>query len=154
MFQTSWTFGKENFARVRELRRLCFVEEQGIAEEEEFDAFDGVSAHLLVEDEHGASIAAGRIFPDGEVTRIGRVCVAPGFRSERYDDLVLRLLLYKAENLMGASIVTCPREAEAPFYERFGFRREGEAFFARGATRLRLAVPREGVVWTSECKGG
>ncbi|MCE5236612.1 MAG: GNAT family N-acetyltransferase [Clostridiaceae bacterium] len=137
---------------MRALRSACFVEEQGIAPNEEFDVCDGISAHLFVEDGSGESIAAGRIFPDGESTRIGRICVAPPYRGERYDDLVLRLLLYKAEGLAGGNIVACPRSEEAPFYERFGFRREGAPYFERNALRVRLSVPRDGIVWRSECK--
>lgn len=153
MFKTRWSFGRENFESVRALRRACFVDEQGVAPDEEFDAFDGISAHLFVEDESGAPIAAGRIFPDGDITRVGRICVAPPYRDGRYDDLVLRLLLYKAEGLAGNAVVTCPREADAPVYERFGFRREGAPFFGRGSLRVRLRVPRDGIVWHSECGG-
>lgn len=152
MFQARWSFGRENFERIREMRHFCFVQEQGIAQSEEFDDFDGISAHLFVEDEAGTPIASGRIFPDGEYTRIGRIATMPAYRSERYDDLVLRLLLYKAEGLAGKSIVTCPRESEAAFYERFGFRREGEPFFERNAMRIKLTVPRDGILWHSDCK--
>ncbi|HWS29463.1 MAG TPA: hypothetical protein VN512_05035 [Clostridia bacterium] len=152
MFQARWSFGRENFERVREMRRFCFVQEQGIAQSEEFDAFDGISAHLFVEDEAGTPIASGRIFPDRDITRIGRITTMPDFRNERYDDLVLRLLLYKAEGLAGKSIVTCPRESEAAFYEPFGFKRDGASFFGRNAMRVRLSVPRDGILWHSDCK--
>jgi predicted GNAT family N-acyltransferase len=153
MFQARWSFGRENFDRVRQLRSACFVEEQGVDEKEEFDAFDGVSAHLFVEDSSGQPIAVGRMFPDGETTRIGRICVAPAFRGQLYDDLVLRILLYKAEGLAGNTVVTCPQEKDAPFYERFGFAREGEPFFERNALRVRLYVPRDKIVWPKECGG-
>ncbi len=153
MFQTRWSFGRENFDYVRQLRLSCFVEEQGIDENEEFDAFDGISAHLFVEDSTGEPIAAGRIFPDGETTRIGRICVAPKFRGRLYDDLVLRILLYKAEGLAGNNVVTYPAEKDVPFYERFGFVRAGEPFFERNAQRVKLCVQRDKIVWPKECGG-
>ena len=152
MFEARWSFGKENFSRVRDMRLQCFVNKQGISAKEEFDKFDGISAHLFVEDETGAPIATGRIFPHGEETRIGRIAVAEGYEGKGYGDLVLRMLLYKAEALMGAAVATEPRLEDARLFEPFGFIAQGEPFFKRSAMRVLMRVQRDAILWPSQCK--
>ena len=99
-------------------------------------------------DEKGP-IAAGRIFPQGTATGIGAIAVAPGRRGEPFGELVLRILLDKAQTLAGDPILARIRPEEIPLYTAFGFARvEGV-----GTAGL-YQVPRDGIRWHSACQEG
>lgn len=154
MFEGHWQFGLHQGGDALALRRRVFVEEKGIPEAEEFDAFDEYAAHLFLRDmDTGAPIAAGRIYPDGEDTRIGRIAVLPEYRNEPYDEFVLRVLLDKAQTLAGQRILIDADAAEEALCLPFGFRETGEARQSRGAMRKTLFVPADGVIWHSACGG-
>ncbi|MDR0840146.1 MAG: hypothetical protein LBN26_02005 [Christensenellaceae bacterium] len=153
MFQSKWEIGyaaKEALA----LRREVFVQEQGVAEDEEFSPIDAFAAHVYVWDEKGP-IAAGRMYPGGGATlRIGRIAVAPAHRAEPFDELVLRILLDKAGQTPYTTIAATLSPEESPLYARFGFARQGKppAQYIRGQMRATYAVPRDAIIWDSPCK--
>ncbi|MGR3448325.1 MAG: GNAT family N-acetyltransferase, partial [Paracoccus sp. (in: a-proteobacteria)] len=65
--------------RCRALRRKVFIEEQGVAEAEEWDGLDGQALHLLVWQD-GTAIGTARILIKDGTGKIGRVCVLPEAR--------------------------------------------------------------------------
>ena len=56
------------------LRRVVFIEEQNVSEEEEFDGRDGEAIHLLAYVE-GVAMGSARLFVEEDIGKIGRVCV-------------------------------------------------------------------------------
>lgn len=143
MFQSKWEFGlaaREALA----LRRRVYVEELGIPEAQAFDRYDEIGAHVFVWDEQGP-IAAGRIFPLGTATGIGAIAVAQGRRGEPFGELVLRILLDKAQTLAGDPILARLRPEEVALYAPFGFLPAAEA---PGLYR----APRDGIRWHSVCQ--
>ena len=151
MFKSSWIFGSLEAEAPLALRRKVFVEEQGIAESEEFDRFDGYAAHVFVEDEI-SPIAAGRMYPAGDFTYADRICVHPNYRKEPYDELVLRIMLDKAQQLAGKKIAALLTQEEAKLYIPFGFAPEGETISARNGARKLYTVDRDSIIWDSPCK--
>ena len=81
--------------------------------------------------------------------RIDRLVVAPLFRGKLYDDLLLRVMLYKAQQMPFAAIEAAVEEAARPLFASFGF--QPADVQASGATLL--CVPRGSVVWPRACKG-
>lgn len=148
MFQSKWEFGlaaREALA----LRRAVLVEELGLPEAAAFDRYDEIAAHVYVWDSRGP-IAAGRIFPQGEATGLGAIVSAKDRRQEPFMDLVLRILLDKAQTLKGDPILAALRPGEAGLYLPFGFlkaedRPDGLAIYS---------VPKDGVRWHSACQEG
>lgn len=59
-------------------------------------------------------IAAGRMYPslEHDAVRIDRLVVAPAFRGKQYDDLLLRVMLYKAQQMPFSAIEASVGEAE------------------------------------------
>lgn len=127
------------------LRRAVLVEEMGLSEAEAFDRYDEIAAHLYVWDNQGP-IAAGRIFPQGDATAIGAIVTAPMHRQSPFADLVLRILLDKAQTLSGDPILARPQAQDIPLYKSFGFENAGDSADA-------YAVPRCGIRWHSACQG-
>ncbi|MEG1547523.1 MAG: GNAT family N-acetyltransferase [Clostridia bacterium] len=151
MFKAIWSLGLNKFEYARAVREAVFVQERGIAEQEEFDWFDGIAAHLYVSDEADTPIAAGRLYPDGELTRLDRIAVMPDFRGLPYDDLVLRTMLYKAQQLGGDVIATQVLADEVAMYLPFGFTQTATKLM-RGGEYAELTVMRDCVKWDSACK--
>ena len=56
------------------LRFEVFVDEQGVPPEIERDAYDEIALHLLAT-EGDRALGTARVLPNGEIGKIGRVCV-------------------------------------------------------------------------------
>lgn len=61
------------------LRRKVFIEEQGIAEPDEIDDLDEQAIHLLAIVD-GQPVGTARLLVDGDLGKIGRICVLPDQR--------------------------------------------------------------------------
>ena len=73
----------------------------------------------------GLPVASGRIWWQDGAFRLGEIGVLPAFRSRRLGDLMLRLLLFKAQDHFAREVrLRCSRETEG-FFSRLGFRRAG-----------------------------
>jgi len=143
MFQSRWDFGLAAQDALA-LRRAVLVEGMGLAEADVFDRYDEIGAHLYIWDANGP-IAAGRIYPQGEATAIGAIVVAPNQGDALFADLVLRVLLDKAQTLAGDPILAKPLAKDIPLYRSFGFELAGYAPDV-------YSVPINGVRWHSACK--
>ncbi|MEG1559418.1 MAG: GNAT family N-acetyltransferase [Clostridia bacterium] len=128
MYQAVWKLGKSDFSLIEQIRNEVFVDGFGIKESLEFDNLDAISAHVLVTYEDGDPIATARMFPFDNNTRIGRIAVRERYEGMGYDDLVLRLLLYKAKSLSGKFVTTTAMDFERPLLTKFGFKECGRPF--------------------------
>ncbi|PTV96224.1 ElaA protein [Rhodobacter aestuarii] len=102
------------------LRRQVFIEEQGIAEAEEWDDLDGEAIHLLAL-EGDAPMGTARLFVKGDLGKIGRVCVAMPARGTGLGKL---LILEGCERLRAAGCTRVQLGAQVQamgFYEKLGF---------------------------------
>lgn len=106
------------------VRREVFIEEQSVPEELEWDNDDARSAHALawLGDE---AVACGRLLPDGHV---GRLAVRAHWRGRGAGRAVLRALLGEAARCGIRHIVLHAQTHALGFYEKEGFRAEGEVF--------------------------
>lgn len=118
----------EDIAACRALRIEVFVQEQMVPMEEEIDDLDEVSTHFIAQ-ENGAFIGTARVYEEGDIGKIGRVCVA---KSHRGTGLGARLIEACLADLSTRSHVTKSKLGAQThaigFYERFGFEVCGEEY--------------------------
>jgi predicted GNAT family N-acyltransferase len=118
-------------AACREVREQVFIIEQNVPREDEWDALDARSRHVLARDLHGNPVGTGRLTPDAA---IGRMAVLKDWRSKHVGAALVHTLLEQARAL-GYSTIECHSQTHAiPFYERFGFETIGDEY-------LECAIP-------------
>jgi ElaA protein len=61
------------------LRRIVFIEEQGVSVADEVDGLDEMALHLLARQD-GVAIGTARLLVKSDTLKIGRVCVLPDHR--------------------------------------------------------------------------
>jgi len=124
---------------IKRIRYKVFVTEQKVPVEEELDAFDAVSLHILVhvgnQDGTFFPVATGRLLPDGH---IGRVAVMKAYRKMGIGRLVMAKLEEQAE-IQGVNIIELDAQLQAiPFYERLGYRASGNIFTDAGILHRKM----------------
>ncbi|WP_319825379.1 GNAT family N-acetyltransferase [Thalassovita sp.] len=124
----SWAIGvADGLDAVHTLRRAVFIDEQGVPEAEEWDDLDGVAVHLLAH-VGGVPVGTARLLRDGDVGRIGRVCVV---RAQRGTGLGAALIRDGIARLAadGAAVIRLGAQVQAAgFYERLGFAVSGPVY--------------------------
>ena len=64
--------------------------------------------------------------------RIGRVCVKKEMRGMHIGDFVMRMLLYRAQQLHAGSVTLSAQADKLDFYRRYGFQPYGELVYDEG----------------------
>jgi predicted GNAT family N-acyltransferase len=135
---TDWARDARALTRIR---RAVFVEEQGIAESDEWDEADATATHLLVTLNRDP-VGTGRLLATG---KIGRLAVLGSARRRGIGSLMLRRLveLGRARGLDGVYLHAQATALE--FYAAHGFSAEGPEFDEAGIRhrRMRLAFSAE-----------
>ena len=115
----------------RAVRTAVFIEEQAIAEADEWDSDDHAAIHAVVTNLAGLPLATGRLITQGmpnNEAKIGRMAVLRSCRGLGLGRQVLQALLVQAR-AKGASQVTLHAQISAQaFYQRAGFTPEGPVF--------------------------
>jgi len=125
------------------IRHAVFVTEQGVPLELERDEYDPVALHLLATDEAtGEPVATARLLPDGH---IGRMAVLRPWRNRGIGSALLRRLL-EVERTRGHARVVLSAQCHAePFYQRLGFRPQGEIYQEAGIDHREMSLPLSGL---------
>ena len=126
----------------RSIRFHVFVEEQGVAREEEWDAYDGVGADavhfVLLDAEVGKPVACARLRSYGTEAKVERVAVLAEQRGLGFG----RRIMEAAERAAGErgyrGLVLHAQLPVVPFYERLGWRVEGPEFGEAGMSHRRM----------------
>ena len=122
------------------VRRAVFIEEQGIAEHEEIDRYDGDpatvrdAAHVLGRLD-GRPVATGRLLldrPGGEYPHIGRVAVLAELRGRYLGVAVMEALQEEARRRGHRGVTLASQEYATGFYARLGYVARGEIFLDAG----------------------
>lgn len=114
------------------LRRIVFIEEQKVPVDEEVDEYDSTAIHLLAQDISGP-LGTARIVVDGEIAKIGRVCVLATARGQGLGNRLIRNALEVATDLEGVSQAKLGAQVHAiGFYEALGFRVIGPTYLDAG----------------------
>jgi predicted GNAT family N-acyltransferase len=133
-----WTTDLEALRAVRE---QVFVVEQQVPIEDEWDALDARSRHVIARDTTERPIGTGRLTPDHA---IGRMAVLAEWRGRGVGEAILKALLDQARALGYAAIETHAQTHAIRFYEKFGFEAYGDEFIecaiAHRMMRIELAA--------------
>ena len=133
----------EELSEALEVRRAVFIEEQGIAEDEEIDRYDadptggGSAVHALGRLD-GRPVAAARLLLDRDdehphgYPHIGRVAVLAELRGRYYGVAIMEALHEQARRLGHRGVTLAAQEYALPFYERLGYVARGEIFLDAG----------------------
>ncbi len=131
----SW---QEHASALAQVRRTVFIEEQQIAEEDEWDDHDAECTHLLALDADGTPIGTARLFPSG---RIGRMAVLRAWRGRGVGMALLQAALQRALAQSAPEICLDAQMPAIPFYARAGFVAEGDSFLDAGIPHRRMVYP-------------
>lgn len=114
------------------LRRVVFIDEQGVSEADEVDGLDDKAIHLLAW-EDDCPLGTARLLVKGTVGKIGRVCVLPEARGTGLGAALIGAALDFFRNQPEVREAYLGSQSHATgFYERLGFTVEGEEFLDAG----------------------
>ena len=119
------------------VRDQVFVAEQNVAREDERDAFDATSRHVLARDAQGNPIGTGRL-TSGRL--IGRMAVLKDWRGQQVGAAILHTLLEQAHALTYPAVELHAQTQAVPFYEKFGFAIDGEEFVECAIEHFRMRL--------------
>lgn len=103
------------------LRRAIFIEEQGIAEADEWDDLDTGAVHLLASRD-GAPLGTARLLRDGATGWIGRICVDKAARGTGLGAALVRAGIARLAQDPDVTGIRLGAQVHATgFYEKLGF---------------------------------
>jgi predicted GNAT family N-acyltransferase len=127
-----WTHER---ARLAQVRRTVFIDEQGVPEAMEWDAGDAVSLHLLALDGADQPIGCARLLPDGH---IGRMAVLPAWRGRGVGRALLDAAIHAAR-ARGHTMLRLSAQTHAvAFYARAGFVAVGDEYEEAGIAHVAM----------------
>ncbi|WOI55577.1 GNAT family N-acetyltransferase [Palleronia sp. LCG004] len=130
----------EDIALCHALRRAVFIEEQRIAEAEEWDDLDGEAVHLLASLD-GVPVGTARLLSLGKTMRIGRICVLHAHRGKGIGRQLVEHALDVARD-RGMSDAALGAQVHAlDFYRTLGFVAEGEVYDDAGIPHREMTRP-------------
>jgi ElaA protein len=115
----------------RALRRIVFIEEQGVPEADELDDLDDVATHLLAHS-GGQAVGSARLLTFGDTGKIGRVCVLKHARGQGVGAALTRAAITHFAALGLAKAKLSAQTSALPFYENLGFTAYGPTYLDAG----------------------
>lgn len=134
---------------LRRLRESVFVQGQGVPVEIEWDGQDAAAEHViaLLGD---VPVGCGRLLPDG---RIGRLAVLAAHRGSGIGALLLSELLGIARRRGESRLYLHAQAAAVEFYQRAGFKAQGEPFDEAGIQHLDMHLELDYCDWNEAVSG-
>lgn len=117
----------EDLATCLAIRRVVFIEEQGVSLADEVDGRDGEAEHLLALWD-GAPVGTARMLVEGETGKIGRVAVLAGARGKGIGAALIRAVVDRLRE-RGLKVAKLGAQTHAlGFYEGLGFTAFGPVY--------------------------
>lgn len=123
-------------AALREVRSRVFIEEQDVPIDLEWDGLDPECVHALAIAD-GRPVGTGRLTPDGHV---GRMAVIADWRGRGVGTALLQHLMRAGRERGDTACELNAQVSAIGFYERFGFRTEGDEFMDAGIPHRRMRL--------------
>mgnify|MGYP001802916661 CR=1 FL=1 len=117
----------DDLAACLDLRRIVFIEEDGVSVEDEVDGKDGDAIHLLAR-LNGEPVGTARVLAYGTTVKIGRVCVLKEHRGRGLGVLLIEGCHDAARGAGATRAILAAKTVALPFYERLGYRAYGDVF--------------------------
>lgn len=129
-----------DIAACRALRRVVFIEEQGVPEADEIDDLDDQAVHLLALRD-GRPVGSARLLVLDDVVKVGRVCVLADQRGLGLGAALMRAAVAEARGMPGVARVKLGAQTHAlGFYERLGFEAYGPEFLDAGIPHREMVL--------------
>ncbi|MGF1447106.1 MAG: GNAT family N-acetyltransferase [Pikeienuella sp.] len=130
-----------DIAQCLEIRRIVFIEEQGVDPALEIDGKDGLCRHWIAE-QRGRAVATARALIEEGRAKIQRVAVLAGARGTGLGRQLMETVLADLRADPAVSAIWLESQVQAlPFYERLGFVAYGARFLDAGIPHRRMLVP-------------
>ena len=123
---TSW---QEDETCIRAVRQAVFIDEQGISADDEWDAADENSSHVLVLSKKRDAVGTGRLGPNG---KIARVAVVAEYRGQGVGSAILKRLIHEAMDRGQDRVYLHAQTQALNFYKKMGFISDERAFMEAG----------------------
>ncbi len=126
------------------LRRIVFIEEQGVSEAEELDDLDDDAIHLLARQD-GKPVASARLLLDGDIGKIGRVCVLKEMRGTGLGQQLMMKALQELSRQPAITTAKLGAQCHAlGFYEKLGFTAYGPIYDDAGIPHqdMKITLPK------------
>lgn len=131
----------EDLASCHLLRRIVFIDEQGVSEAEELDDLDESSVHFLAT-LGDTPIGTARMRITGETAKIGRVCVVQSHRGSGLGAALIRAAVDAARTTPGVRYAKLGAQVHAlGFYEKLGFVAHGPVYDDAGIDHRDMTLP-------------
>ena len=130
-----------DIATCQALRRVVFIEEQGVSLEDEVDGRDGEALHLLATLD-GKPVGTERILLGDGTGKIGRVCVLAEARGKGIGAALIRAALDRLRAEPGIATAKLGAQTHAlGFYAALGFEAYGPEYLDAGIPHRDLRCP-------------
>ena len=117
-----------DIAACRALRRVVFMEEQGVSLADEIDDLDELSTHLIAIVD-GDFVGTARVHITGKMAKIARVCVLFPVRGRGVGVALIKAALEVGRSANGVTQAKLGAQTEAiGFYQRLGFEPVGPVY--------------------------
>jgi YbgC/YbaW family acyl-CoA thioester hydrolase len=128
-------------ADAQRVRTAVFVEEQGIAREDEWDASDATCLHAVAYNRLGQPVATGRLLAGGPgVGKIGRMAVHRVLRGTGVGREVLQALTSSARHRGDHTLRLSAQRTAEGFYRRLGYQPVGEVYDEVGIPHIDMEM--------------
>ncbi len=118
----SWEIvSTDDIEACRALRVDVFINEQGIAPEDEWDDLDDQATHFLAQ-VNGQNVGTARVLYSGETGKIGRICVLKDQRGTGLGAAIVSTCIAHLKDQPGVTrAMLGAQEYVIGFYEKLGF---------------------------------
>ena len=117
-----------DIALCRQLRRVVFIDEQGVPEACEVDDLDDQALHLLARWD-GKPVGVARLLVLGDKGKIGRVCVLAAARGTGIGSALIHFAVARFRLMPGVAQVRLGAQVHAlGFYAGLGFQAVGAVY--------------------------
>lgn len=118
------------------IRRVVFIDEQQVPQEEEWDGQDPACRHFLAY-LNGKPVGTARLLPDGH---IGRVAVLADARGAGIGGRLMDAAVVTAQRLGHRQVALSAQLHALAFYERLGFVAHGDEFMDAGIPHREMTL--------------
>ncbi|WP_288420128.1 GNAT family N-acetyltransferase [uncultured Acinetobacter sp.] len=118
------------------IREQVFIQEQGIAPEDEWDDFDATAVHFMVYDKE-QPIATARLLTQHSV---GRVAVLMPYRKQGIGKILMQHIIDYARNQKLPYLKLSAQTYVTAFYEALGFKVQGEVYQDCGISHIDMTL--------------
>ena len=119
------------------IRKLVFISEQNIPEQDEWDDQDAISQHFVVYDQN-QPIATARLLANNSV---GRVAVLKVYRGQGIGRLIMLEIIAYAQAQKRPSLQLSSQVHAVSFYEKLGFSIQGDEYDECGIPHIEMVMP-------------